>query len=82
MSKEALLPTREEWDEHQSRLENTFDKVKVSAATGLAFTGASMVFPPALPGAVVTAAETGRQAVKMNLEIIKFHRKYPGLDKK
>lgn len=82
MSNEKLLPTRNERDEHFSQMDNIFDKVKVSAIVGLAFTGASMVFPPALPGAVVAAGEVGRQVLTMNLEFIKYHHKYPGVLKK
>jgi len=89
MPRERLLPTEEERKEYNRRLDNTFDKVKVAgdkvkvagAATG-AFVAASAVFPPALAGALVTMGETTRQVIKMNLEAIKFYRKYPGLDRK
>ena len=82
MSSEKILPTREERDEHFSGEDNAFDRAKVSFAVGATFAAVSIVFAPALPGLLVAALETGRQALKMDSEDTEYHRKYPGLDEK
>ena len=54
--------------------------MKVAGATGIILAGASLAFPPAIAGAVVVSGEMARQVIKMNLEVIRFHSKYPDLD--
>ena len=78
--KEGLVPTQVEIGEHRRKLEEHWGKVKVAGATGIILAGASLAFPPAIAGAVVVSGEMARQVIKMNLEVIRFHSKYPDLD--
>jgi len=65
---------QERQTEHFKNLNNNWKKVKIASGITLGFTAASLVFPPAIAGAVVSAVETGRQAIKLNLEVIRFHK--------
>lgn len=82
MSREKLLPTREQGKDYQKRLDSTSDKMKIASGATVVFTAAAAVFPPALGGTVVTMTEMARQGIKLNMEVMKHHQKYPGLDKK
>ena len=82
MQSERRLPTEEERNEYNQRLDNTLRKSRIAAETTIAFAAASIAFPPALPGAVVTAGETLRQTIKLSSDAIQFHRKYRRADRK
>jgi len=76
MSAERRLPTEEERKAYNRRLDNIDRKSKIAMQTTVAFAAASIAFPIALPGAVITAGETARQTIKMSSEVINFNRKY------
>lgn len=50
-------------------------KMIVAGGVTISFGVLSLVFPPALGGAVLGVLETGRQGLKGKLEDIKFHSK-------
>jgi len=77
MTRERLSPSDAEKEEFYEGLDDTYEKVKVASGLTSAFIITSVAFPPASFGALVTAVETGRQAVKLTGKAIRFHAKYP-----
>lgn len=58
------IPAPDKFDEH-------LKKERVAAGATIAFGVASLAFPPAVAGAIITIAETARQTLLAGKELIK-----------
>ena len=76
------MPTREEWEAYKAKVGEHFHKMVIAGGVGIISTLGSLVFPPAIGGTVVGVVEAAKHGILENLEVIRFHSKYPALDKK